>query len=75
MATKEEIEKERNELKEENEKLKLRYKEVATKLEVARFALQAMSDVLDAHLKPVQPVDYEAGREDLDMSTVKQEVS
>ena len=58
MATKEEIEAERNDLREENDKLKMRYKEIATKLEIARLALQAQAEVMDNHLKLAKPVDY-----------------
>lgn len=71
MATKEEIEGELKELREQHEKLKMRYKEVATKLQVARFALQAQADVMDSHLKPSKPADYNTGREELNMEKVK----
>lgn len=54
MATKEEIERDYEALREEHEKLKLRYKEVATKLSLAHELLGKTVD----HLTETPPVQY-----------------
>jgi len=59
MATKEEVEQELEQTKDEYEKLRTRYVETVTNLKLARDIIRAQTEVLNRHLRPLEPVEYE----------------